>query len=51
LILVIVLTAQASLRRLGLRVSIVRRRAAPGPAEPLPEALEADSSGARCHEP
>jgi hypothetical protein len=39
LLLVIVLTVQAGVRRLGLRVRIARRRAAPGPAEPLPEPL------------
>jgi hypothetical protein len=51
LLLVLVLAVQAAVRRLGLRVSAVRRRAAPTPEEPLPEALEADSSGVRCREP
>jgi PAP2 superfamily len=52
LTLVIVLAVQAGVRRLGLRLSVVRRRAVPGPAQPLPEALETDSSGAaRCAEP
>jgi hypothetical protein len=56
LLLVVVLAVQAGVRRLRLRVTIVRQRAAPSPAapspkEPLPEALEADSFGAGCLEP
>lgn len=51
LLVVIVLAVQAGVRRLRLRISIVRRRAAPSPEEPLPEALEADSFGAGCLEP
>jgi hypothetical protein len=47
LLLVIVLTAQAGARRLGSRASGARDRAAAGAADPFPEALEADSSGAR----
>ncbi len=50
LLLVIVLAVQTSARRLGVRVSAARRTAQ-RLAEPLPEALEADSSGAVGHEP
>jgi hypothetical protein len=51
LLLVIVLAVQAAVRRLRLRISIVRGRAAPGPQETLPESLEADSFGAGCLDP